>query len=35
MHSQLRGDDQRLLMELRADHSEAAEALVSLFGSGT
>jgi hypothetical protein len=35
MHSQLRDDDQRLLMELRADHPEAAEALVSLFGSGT
>lgn len=35
MHSKLRGDNQRLLMELRADHPEAAEALVSIFGSGT
>jgi hypothetical protein len=37
MHSQLRDDDQRflMLMELRADQPEAAEALVSLFGSET
>jgi hypothetical protein len=35
MHSQLEDDDQRLLMELRADQPEAAEALVSLFGSET
>ena len=35
MHSQLQDDDQRLLMELRADQPEAAEALVSLFGSET
>ena len=32
LHSQLRDDDQRLLMELSADQPEAAHALVSLFG---
>ena len=35
MPSQLQDDDQRLLMELRADQPEAAEALVSLFGTET
>ena len=35
MHSQLRDDDQRLLMELRTERPEAAQALVSLFGSET
>jgi hypothetical protein len=35
MHRHLRDDDQRLLMELTADQPEAAEALLSLFGSET
>jgi hypothetical protein len=35
MYSQLRDDDQHLLMELRANQAEAAEALVSLFLSET
>lgn len=35
MHSHLRDDDQRLLMELKTDNAEAVGALVSLFGSQT
>jgi hypothetical protein len=32
LHSRLRDDDQRLLMDLRAHQPEAAEAIVVLFG---
>jgi hypothetical protein len=32
LHSQLIDDDQRLLMDLRADQPEAAGAIVALFG---